>query len=51
MLQKPNYIHRNPLAIHWNLAGNPWDYYYSSARYYKMNVKNVDFLKEVLEEF
>lgn len=51
MLQKLNYIHLNPLAIHWNLANIPWDYYYSSAMYYEMNEKNVDFLKDVREEF
>ncbi len=51
MLQKLNYIHLNPLAIHWNLVDNPWDYYYSSARYYEMNEKNFDFLKDVREEF
>ena len=51
MQQKLNYIHLNPLAIHWSLVNNPWDYYYSSARYYEMNEKNFDFLKDVREEF
>ena len=51
MLQKLNYIHLNPLAAHWNLVKDPWDYYYSSARYYEMNEKNFDFLKDVREEF
>ena len=51
MLQKLHYIHLNPLASHWNLANNPWDYYYSSARYYEMNEKNFDFLKDIREEF
>jgi REP element-mobilizing transposase RayT len=51
MLQKLNYIHLNPLASHWHLADNPWDYYYSSARYYELHEKNFDFLKDVREEF
>ncbi|MBC7890101.1 MAG: hypothetical protein H7Z13_19670 [Ferruginibacter sp.] len=51
MLQKLNYIHLNPLAVHWNLVNNPWDYYYSSARYYEMNENNFDFLKDIWEEF
>lgn len=51
MLQKLHYIHLNPLAAHWNLANEPWEYYYSSARYYEMNEKNFDFLKDVREEF
>ena len=51
MLQKLNYIHLNLLAINWNLASNPWDYYYLPARYYEMHEKNFDFLKHVREEF
>jgi putative transposase len=51
MHQKLNYIHLNPLAIHWNLASNPWEYYYSSASFYEMNEKHFDFLKDVREEF
>jgi putative transposase len=37
MLQKLHYIHLNPLAAHWNLANEPWNYCYSSARYYEMS--------------
>jgi putative transposase len=51
MLQKLNYIHLTPLAAHWNLENEPWDYYYSSAGYYEMNEQNFDFLKDVREEF
>jgi REP element-mobilizing transposase RayT len=50
-LQKLNYIHNNPLAEHWNLVKDPCDYKYSSARYYEMNEKNFEFLKDLLEEF
>ena len=51
MLQKLDYIHLNPLTVHWHLANNPWEYHYSSAKYYEMNEKNFDFLKDVREEF
>jgi len=51
MLQKLNYIHLNPLAEHWQLAINPWEYHYSSARFYEMGEKNFYFLKDVREEF
>ncbi len=49
-LQKLNYLHRNPLAEHWQLVRNPCDYLYSSARYYERNEKNFDFLKDLWEE-
>ena len=39
MFQKLNYLHLNPLAVHWNLVNTSRDYYYSSARYYEMNEK------------
>ena len=51
VLQKLNYMPLNPLASHWQLADNLCDYYYSSAKYYEMNEKNFDFLKDVREEF
>jgi len=50
MHQKLNYIHFNPLAIHCNLASNPWVYYYSSASFYELKEKNFNFLKDVREE-
>jgi putative transposase len=49
--QKLDYIHRNPLAEHWQLAKDPCDYRYSSARYYELNEKNFSFLKDLREEF
>ena len=49
--QKLNYIHRNPLAEHWQLAKDPCEYKYSSARYYELNEKNFAFLKDLREEF
>ena len=51
MLQKLNYIHLNPLAPHWNLVNDPSKYHYSSAKYYEMNEKNFDFLKDLIAEF
>ena len=44
-------LHLNLSAIHWHLASNPWEYDYSSAHYYEMNEKHIDFLKDVREEF
>ena len=49
--QKLEYIHRNPLAGHWQLVKDPCDYKYSSARYYELNEKNFSFLKDLREEF
>jgi REP element-mobilizing transposase RayT len=48
-LQKLNYIHKNPLAEHWRLVKNSCDYKYSSAKYYELNEKNFDFLKDLWE--
>jgi hypothetical protein len=50
-MQKLKYIHNNPMAEHWNLVQNPYDYKYSSARYYDVNEKSFEFLKDLLEEF
>jgi len=49
--QKLKYIHNNPLAEHWQLAKNPCDYKYSSARYYELNEKSFPFLKDLWEVF
>ncbi len=49
--QKLNYIHNNPLAEHWQLAKDPCDYHYSSARYYEKNLNEFDFLKDLRNEF
>ncbi|MGH2553557.1 MAG: transposase [Chitinophagaceae bacterium] len=50
-VQKLKYIHRNPLAEHWQLVNDPCDYKYSSARYYELDEKNFLFLKDMWEEF
>jgi REP element-mobilizing transposase RayT len=49
--QKLDYIHRNPLAEHWQLVKDPCNYKYSSSRYYELNEKNFSFLKDLREEF
>jgi len=50
-IQKLEYIHRNPMAEHWQLVNDPCDYKYSSARYYEMDDKNFSFLKDLKDEF
>jgi putative transposase len=50
-VQKLTYIHNNPLAEHWQLVKDPCDYKYSSAKYYEMNEKNFDFLKDMYDAF
>jgi REP element-mobilizing transposase RayT len=49
--QKLKYIHNNPLAEHWQLAKDPCEYKYSSAKYYELNEKNFSFLKDLWEVF
>ena len=49
--QKLNYIHYNPLAEHWQLAKDPCEYKYSSARYYELNDRSFGFLKDLRDEF
>ncbi len=50
-LQKLDYIHKNPLAEHWNLVKDPCDYKYSSAKYYELGQKDFGFLKDLMAEF
>jgi REP element-mobilizing transposase RayT len=45
--QKLKYIHQNPLQEHWDLAQQPEDYQYSSARFYLTeNKQDFEFLKD-----
>jgi REP element-mobilizing transposase RayT len=49
--QKMNYIHNNLCQPHWNLAGVPEEYPWSSARFYvagKPCVISVDDVRELL---
>jgi hypothetical protein len=41
----------NPLAEHWQLATDPCDYFYSSARFYEQGIKQFSFLKDMRNEF
>ena len=50
-VQKLRYIHYNPLAEHWKLVSDPCDYKYSSAKYYELNKKEFEFLKDMYEEY
>ncbi len=44
-IQKLNYIHNNPCKPPWNLASNPEDYFYSSAKFYKTGFDDWGFMK------
>jgi putative transposase len=49
--QKLDYTHYNPLAGHWQLAKDPCDYKYSTARFYMMGIKEFSFVKDLRDEF
>jgi REP element-mobilizing transposase RayT len=49
--QKLDYMHYNPCAEHWELAKEPTDYFFSSAKYYETGVKDFAFLKDLRNEF
>jgi len=49
--QKLDYIHYNPLQERWQLAKDPCDYAYSTARFYEMGTKDFAFVKDLREEF
>ncbi len=51
MLQKLNYIHRNPVVDRWQLAVNTSDCYFSSAKFYETGERDFSFLKDVRELF
>jgi len=34
----------------WNLVTDPFDYLYSSCRYYELGIKDFEFLKDLMEE-
>ena len=48
-LQKLEYTHNNPLAVHWQLCTNPVDYYYSSAKYYETGIDDFGFLTHIMD--
>ncbi len=49
--QKIDYIHLNPLQEHWNLAQNPEDYFWSSAKFYESGQDDFGFLTHYMEKF
>lgn len=49
--QKLDYIHYNPCAERWQLANDPCDYSYSSAKFYELGNKEFEFLKDLRAEF
>lgn len=49
--QKLSYIHNNPLSEHWQLAADPCDYQFSSARFYERDLDDFGFIKDLRNEF
>lgn len=49
--QKLNYMHLNPLQSHWNLAKDPVDYQWSSARFYEEGVDEFGFFTHYMDRF
>ena len=49
--QKLDYIHLNPLQERWNLAENPEDYLWSSAKFYETGQDDFGFLTHYMERF
>jgi len=46
LIQKLNYIHKNPCHPRWELAAHPVDYLYSSARFYYNRENDFEILKD-----
>ena len=49
--QKLDYLHYNPCTEYWQLAKEPGDYLFSSAKYYENGIKDFTFLKDLRDEF
>jgi len=49
--QKLDYLHYNPCTEYWQLAKEPGDYLFSSAKYYEKGIKDFTFLKDLRDEF
>src|SRR5205814_6068139 len=45
LMQKLNYIHKNPCHSKWELAAHPVDYVYSSAKFYYNLENSFDILQ------
>jgi len=50
-IQKLNYIHNNPLQVHWQLVSDPVNYKYSSARFYETGVDEFNILTHYMDRF
>lgn len=50
-LQKLDYLHLNPLQEHWNLAIQPEDYPWSSAKFYELGKDDFGFLTHFEDRF
>ncbi|MDR6563261.1 MULTISPECIES: hypothetical protein [unclassified Arcicella] len=48
--QKLSYIHANPLNGKWSLANSPTEYWFSSYRFYEMNIDEFGLLTHYLED-
>lgn len=48
--QKLDYIHHNPLQQKWQLVEKPEDYFYSSARFYLLNIDDWGFIRHYMED-
>ena len=51
VFQKLDYLHLNPLQEHWNLATQPEDYYWSSAKLYEKTIDDFKFLTHIEDRF
>ncbi len=49
--QKLDYLHNNPCTAHWQLANEPSDYKYSTAKFYEKGIKEYGFIKDLRDEF
>ena len=49
--QKLDYTHYNPCSEHWQLAKEPVDYLFSSAKFYEFGIKDFAFLKDLRNEY
>ena len=49
--QKLDYLHSNPLAEHWQLASDPCEYEYSTAKLYEMGINSFSFIKDLRNEY
>lgn len=51
LLQKITYIHNNPVAKNWQLAGHPAEYRFSSASYYETGGDEFGILTHISEVY